>query len=330
MPWDTHAVRTPHGYPELHPDPMRRPNDARGPDAQREGLSHAHARPLPPWQAGRMTGAPQGIPAHEARYSATIAAFTLRARRIEEHSVLQDKERVLAWASVQWHFGARPDGRMELVQELPDEEVFESAAARVRPILLQGDPVSHTKLIPALSYFLQDADEDIRKTLASLRADWKRLLPTGGAQRAYKVIVAGPGIPEDLQAASDSELAMGWFYGDVVHADTDRKAATDVYGIRERYRAAVGVVAGGLVMTIRTLNFIRQLDRAGLISVPASVWEEQVTVGDPVYRHELEEAHTAEVGTPLPSHAGEDLDGGFTPWAGPAADGGQENAGGQA
>lgn len=271
-----------------------------------------------------MTGAHQETPVHEERYAATIAAFTLRARRVEQHSVLQDKERVMAWASVQWQFGVRPDGRMEMVQELPDEEVFESAAARVRPILLQGDPVSHTKLIPALSYFLQDADKDIRETLASLREGWKRLLPAGGAHRAYRILVAGPGIPEDLRAASDSELAMGWFYGDVVHADADRKAATDVYGIRERYRAAVGVVAGGLVMTVQTLNFIRQLDHAGLIRVPASVWEEQVTVGDPVYRHELEGALTAEVGTPLPEHAGEELDGRFTPWGGPAEGAGEQ------
>lgn len=240
-------------------------------------------------------------PAHERKYIETITAFILRARRVEEHSIAQDKERMVNWAHGQITLHLRVDGTQEMVQALPEEEPFESLAARVRPILLEKDPVSYKRLLPALKYFLRDlpADSPLRASHAALAKEWEAKLATKpGQDRSYSLYMGGPGVPEGLPPATDSDLAMGWFYGDLVHADADRRERMGAFGIRERYRAAVGVVAAAVFLTVSTMNFIRTLEAEGLFRVPAAAWEEKVTVGDTLFRSPAV-AYLAERGTPV-------------------------------
>ena len=269
-------------------------------------------------------------PAHERKYIETITAFILRARRIEEHSLAQDKERMANWAHGQITLYLRGDGTQEMVQALPEEEAFESLAARVRPILLEQDPVSYKRLLPALKYFLRNlpADSPLRASHAALAVEWDAKLGTRpGQDRSYSLHVTGPGIPEGLPPATDGDLAMGWFYGDLVHADTDRREQMGAFGIRERYRAAVGVVAAAVFLTIGTMKFIRTLEAEGLFRVPAAAWDEQVTVGDTLFRSPAV-AYLGERGSTVDLTKG--VPSGFTRFTGdltaPEAEGSDENA----
>ncbi|MFD5815688.1 hypothetical protein [Streptomyces sp. NPDC127038] len=67
---------------------------------------------------------------------------------------------------------------------------------------------------------------------------------------------ASTGEDHDLDAHG---LAMAWIYGDVVHHDPQWRRAGDPFGLRDRFRAAVPLVAWAMVGTIELLNFIRVL-----------------------------------------------------------------------
>lgn len=243
-----------------------------------------------------------------------LAAFVLRARRVEAHSLNRDQPELTALASGSMKLHVNTDtGEQWLIQQLPEEEVVESAAARIRPILLKQDPVHWAKALETLELYV-GSDGDHATTLTNLREGWKTVMPRDGSVVGYTVQVAGPRIPEDAPALSDSDLSVGWFYGDVVHADTKEQSKTTHFGIRERYRASVLMVARAVMHTVMTLNFIRRLQYEGLLWLPADVLINEVVVKDPDYRHAAE-AFTAEVGTPLPDDPlGQNIPEGFKPF----------------
>lgn len=215
----------------------------------------------------------------DARHLATLHAFILRARRVREHSLTTDRDQLLSWANVSVTVTAYSDGTHTLTRDLPPEEPLESLAARVRPILLQSDPVSRHKTLNALGYFLRGAGPDDLAALKSLRKDWEKVIPADGSVRGYSMQVVRPG-DEEPRTVADSVLGLAWFYGDVVHADTERRAAAEGFSIEDRYEAAVGIVAGAAFMTIVTLNFIIGLINRGVLKNDPEVWEEAVTVPD--------------------------------------------------
>ncbi|HEX8509335.1 MAG TPA: hypothetical protein VF635_07545, partial [Propionibacteriaceae bacterium] len=72
---------------------------------------------------------------------ACLEFFVLRARRVELHSLAADQEQIVRWATHQMTMEGTASGRTWLVQRLPREELLESLAARVRPFILQRDPI---------------------------------------------------------------------------------------------------------------------------------------------------------------------------------------------
>ena len=79
--------------------------------------------------------------------------------------------------------------------------------------------------------------------------------------------------------ASDNTLAFAWFYGDVVHADADRRRVTSAFSVIDRFEAAVFVVARVAWLTHATLNFIEQLRQADLLPLADWAFLEDVVVG---------------------------------------------------
>jgi len=76
---------------------------------------------------------------HNAR--ASLIAFILRARRVEEHSLARDRAALDLLARMQFKVQVTPSrGTATWIQEFPPEEQVESAAARVRPLILNDDP----------------------------------------------------------------------------------------------------------------------------------------------------------------------------------------------
>lgn len=224
------------------------------------------------------------------RFEHCLTSFVLRARRVAAHSLAADPRRLFEVAQVTVRLEADPaTGGMVLVQDLPPEEQIESAAARVRPLLLQGEEVFHGSVFNAIGFFLRgDGHAGRREHFEELRAAWRAIDPRGNGLNAYSVQVTpmqdGQPMAEEASSLSDNQLAFAWLYGDVVHHDPERLAATGVAGVRERYRAAAPLVCRVMIQTIATLRFIELLASHDLLPMPPAALAAEVIVTDPVMR----------------------------------------------
>lgn len=217
----------------------------------------------------------------ESNAVACLSSFVLRARRVEAHSLAADKDALRALAHGTTTVQTTPStGQSYVVEKLPPEEQVESAAARVRPILLRSEPIHHAKVTKHLGYLLRSAqDERVRPALEGLKASWNRIRPDGKEQLlAYSMQVSKLDGSVTMDATSDIAMAYAWIYGDVIHADDARIAAVESAGLRRRYSAAVLIVSHTMLLTIATLNFIRTVVDDGLIELPRAVLDQRVVV----------------------------------------------------
>ncbi|MET7424970.1 hypothetical protein [Dactylosporangium sp. NPDC005555] len=222
----------------------------------------------------------------ERNAHAALAAFVPRARRVEAHSLAEDRDALLRLASMTFPAVLdRVTGVTTIIQQLPPEEVVESAAARVRPLILNEDPTFHAKVTSALGYLLRaaSAPQDVMDDLKGLRAEWAKIKPKGQDVRGYSLerSVAGSGVSERL---ADNVLGFAWIYGDLIHNDTERLAPTRSFGVVERFRAAVPLIAQIMMLTIATLHFTRIQHRNGLVPIDESLLEAPVVVTETTFR----------------------------------------------
>lgn len=240
------------------------------------------------------------MPADEELHSkqqTCLGLFVLRARRVEAHSLAADPQQVVQWAMHTMDLERTADGQAWLVQHLPPEELLESAAARVRPLILQNDPIYHGKVLNAISYLVGPQHRSSAKPhLDQLRTMWKRINPNSGEIRAYTVqvtrtqtdAVAQTQTNETSDPLTADQLAFAWIYGDTIHADAARQAEGKPFGINERYRAASGIVAELIMNTVATLNLVRALQADGRLTLPDEVFELAVIVEKPEFRQPAE------------------------------------------
>ncbi|MEI5035170.1 FAD binding domain-containing protein [Streptomyces sp. S1A(2023)] len=202
-----------------------------------EGPRHAVPQPiLGGWLRGGATvgsGEPGTV---EARHQGCLEAFVLRARRVEEHSLAADWDALVALTTMQISVVQLDNGETRVRQEFPAEEVLESAAARLRPILLNGDACFYQKALGALGYFCRALPLDTEWVKAT-RAEWRvRVDPSTPEEAGYWVMISDMVTGED-QGLDRHKLAMAWIYGDVVHHDMERRQEGDAFGLFERFRA---------------------------------------------------------------------------------------------
>ncbi|WP_281904563.1 hypothetical protein [Phytohabitans aurantiacus] len=224
----------------------------------------------------------------ERNARASLAAFILRARRVEEHSLARDRAALHRLARMEFRVQVTPStGKATWIQEFPPEEQVESAAARVRPLILNDDPTHYGKALKALSYLLHasGAPEPVMKDLRGLKAEWAAIQPKGQAVRGYYMQVSNTDSGE-FEQLTDNVLGFAWIYGDVVHADAERLAQTRKFGVKERFRAAVPLVAHIMMLTIGTLNFIRYTQQHGMVSGLDAAFDAEVVVTETTFRAE--------------------------------------------
>ena len=110
---------------------------------------------------------------------------------------------------------------------------------------------------------------------------------------------------------TDLQLAYAWLYGDVVHGDQDRLDQARSFGLDERFRAAILLVANAARHTVWTLNTLRNVRHRGLVQLDEALFVEPVVITETEYRREA----TAMVGKPgaLPPDKGDPWSEGWTP-----------------
>lgn len=240
---------------------------------------------------------------------AALDAFVLRARRVRAHSLASDPDALEGLTKPKWHVVVdETTGAATVTRHLPPEESVESLAARVRPLILQRDPVHYGKVLNAVGLLLQ-GEPDAADALAYvkwLRGQWSAINSDSDESRAYSIQkgrVDGEGPTSDI---SDNSLAFAWFYGDVVHADAARRELARDFNVVDRFEAAVHVVARVAWLALATLNFIEQLRDAGQLQTNDWAFEEDVVVRVTEITQDAN-VLVAPVGTPKPESLHEDF-----------------------
>lgn len=250
---------------------------------------------------------PVSAPPHvEARHRARIEAFIVRARRVEAHSLAQDRDALhnLSVGALQLDVTG-DEGDAIVTQELPPEEVMESAAARVRPILLSQEECYLPGVLKAVRHLTagHDGHEAIETWCAAVLAQWKSRTnehdPGRDVGMQLMVHDTTTGVGATL---NDLELAMAWIYGDVVHHDPQRRSTSALFGLRERFRAGTMLVAYAMVETLVVLDGIRQLITNGTIDVDPTVLTEDVTLTTTTLQLRAR-AYIAPADAPMPADA---------------------------
>lgn len=222
------------------------------------------------------------LPESPAEAIDTLERFVVRARRIEAHSLVKSKKvkefiqqeykLVFNGQSVSIWLNSRPD----------DEEVFESLAARVRPCIVDGEPIQLEKVVAAIRVLTSGVElsERQNKLLNSVGKWYENHL----ASHSYEPIAAHEEIEKldtgEVSFASDALLGLGWFYADLVHADPKQeKEAALKFPYDARYNQGVFLVSYIALTACSLLALIREVNGLHDLGLSSEVWESQVVAG---------------------------------------------------
>lgn len=98
----------------------------------------------------------------------------------------------------------------------------------------------------------------------------------------------------------------------MVHHDTERRKEGDPFGLRDRFRADVPLVAWTMVATIELLAYIEALWKDGVLQLRPEVFDAQVALKSTVWE-EPAQMYFAPVGTQAPSGAMTSMPKGWLP-----------------
>ncbi|MDT2006481.1 hypothetical protein FXW78_20660 [Rhodococcus opacus] len=229
-----------------------------------------------------------------------LKAFVLRARRITSHSLWREHRGLLEKArSGEMNVTVTHNNRTNettylLREEFPDEELLESLAARLRPLTLPSEELHYTKVLNSLAALVpNDQFPEHFEPIEQWRKMWDGVATRDESAQAYFIAT-------DQGVASDQDLMYAWYYGDVVHAD-DKETESKGLGVRDRYKAAAGIVARIVECTDLTLHLFRSLVDEGVLILDPELFEREVVVTGTVFDTPVN-AYASEVGSPLPTN----------------------------
>lgn len=234
------------------------------------------------------------LPAKEA-----VQQFVLRARRIAAHSLAQPPEQLTKLAHEVLSGTIDFTGMLTTVQTLPDEETLESLIARVRPLTVQSEPIHHAKVLEAIVTLIGTKNPELTATIDSLRAQWEQTELQGVQVQTYAMQTMDPD-GNATEPISDTQLAAGLLYADLVHAEpVGPKAKSLNFTFDDRYAAAVRVFTRIAELALMTLGLIAELVDAKKITVASSAFSAPVAISTTRVERRAR-LYTGVPGTPLP------------------------------
>ena len=226
--------------------------------------------------------------------------FVVRLRIIEAHSLAADRQRLATFCEHRWEFVLRegPDASMTIkpIPLLPTEQV-ESAIARIRPLLVEGDGISYKQVLGALGEGIPGA---ARQELALRRAEFETFDPeakSGKPKKAHE-----PGAP-----VTNSRIGSSWLYGDLVHADPTRQSYTAGSTPEFVFVEAQRMTCGLMLAALHTLDFFRMLHEQGLIYISDESFTRRVTTQATEWAPEINGLYSAPLGAAMPGAPDEPL-----------------------
>ncbi|WP_329368756.1 hypothetical protein OG896_24620 [Streptomyces sp. NBC_00669] len=164
--------------------------------------------------------------------------------------------------------------------------------------MLENEDCNVLKALAAVKYFCR-AQPDVTERIKQVRKAWqRRVAESSTGEAGYWVTV-------DDSAGGTAHLdqvrlALAWIYGDVVHHDHERRQAADPFGLLERYRAAVPLVAFVMWFAIDVLSSVRELQDDGYLDLDPQVFDREVVLASTTWELPAR-AYAAPVGTPPPA-----------------------------
>ena len=228
-----------------------------------------------------------------------LARFVLRARIVQDHSLAQDIRALEELTKVEFKL-ILPTGDVAGQNDIkfadikvPHTEQIESAAARVRPVVLFSDGIFYADVLAFL--YEKIVGDDEKKIILKLLCECQMADPD------YPKSSKGKRAGDGGSGFSNKDLASSWLYGSLLHDDEKRRTFSDATGIDSAYRAAVHSVSAMMLCVIKILHFITILVCCGKLDLDPNLWTCDVTFKGTTlsFRGEVS-VHEAEVGTPIP------------------------------
>lgn len=229
---------------------------------------------------------------------ATIEGFLLRTRRVLSHSLIREQAKLMAKLN-DGHFDLTitvnkktGEQTFRLQAEYPPEEALESLASRVRPLILNSEPIYYEKVFNALEELVGTDKLNEEIDVAWWHNYWRAVIDANLDAQAYMVATKSGSV-------TDRKLMCAWLYGDVVHAKSPNSPVIRDLSVNQRYYAAAPGIARICDRVIYTHLMIKVLIDKGLLTADPEVLTQDVVVTKTVIDEPVQ-AYTAEVGTPLP------------------------------
>lgn len=186
-----------------------------------------------------------------------LRRFVIRARRVEAHSLVQNhavEKYVKPSMKVDYKEGQPP----RIKYAMPDQEIFESLAARTRPCILGSEPVYLDKVFRSIEMLLGERQlaGQAKKCLDSCRKTFQNLHDKDKGTSYSIQTYNADNIPEG-EPLSDLLIGEAWLYSDLVHADPkDDKAKALKLSYRDRYYAGTSFFSMLAIVIVNMLNFV--------------------------------------------------------------------------
>lgn len=244
----------------------------------------------------------------------TLERFVVRARRIEAHSLVRSKKvKELTQPSYTLRFNDSTVS-MRLNNRPEDEEVFESLATRIRPCIVDSEPIQLEKVVAAIRVLTSTVELDERQsTLLELVDTWCK---EHIAPHSYNAISSHEEIGElnsdKVTSASDTLLGLGWYYADLVHADPrQEKEAALEFPYDFRYNQGVVLVSHLALIISSLLKLIREINDTNELGLSPEIWTSQVTAGGGPFEFGVGKVYIGPAGFVPPTGATMDKTPGF-------------------
>lgn len=233
----------------------------------------------------------------------TLERFVVRARRIEAHSLVRSRK-IEEFAQPNYTLSFNGSSvSMRLNSRPEDEEVFESLAARIRPCIVDSEPIQLEKVVAATRLLTSEIELTERqlKLLDYVDAWCKNHI----APHSYAPISSHEEIgrvdSDEVIPASDALLGLGWYYADLVHADPQQeKEAVLKFPYNARYNQGVLLVSYLALIICALLRMIRDIDSTHGLGLPPEIWETQVTAGGGPFEFGIGEVYVGPAGCEPP------------------------------
>lgn len=215
-----------------------------------------------------------------------LERFVIRARRVKAHSLVQDGS-VEKYAKTQMTVSFSMTTGATTIKDVvvPDEEVFESLATRLRPFIVKSEPIYLPNVFRAIRSLvpvdaLGEKDEDLEKALVSAEQRFEHRFREQDVETYAVQLFDGEGNPESGYV-SDAVMAGSWLYTDTVHADPHgEKAEGKKFGYRARYAAASPFFCELAILVVSMLIIVKALVEKGDLTISDAVWSEPVTYAE--------------------------------------------------